>query len=233
MRNTFKYLSVCSFLLLLIMGCKKEQAPTVDMGYGYFPSQVGKYVIYSADSIVRDPFTLKTDTFIYQLKELVAAIFPDNQGRPTMRVERYVKNYGGDTAWVLKNVWMANLTSLNAQKVESNTRYVKLAFPVVSTALWNGNAFNTQSAQNYYYSAVNVPLTLGGMFFDSTCTIIQLNDSNLLSKQYYVETYAKNVGMIYKQVINVSTDSIRGVNLLQNPYASGTLNYTLVVKGHN
>ena len=222
--------------LIGLVGCTKEQhlAP-MDLGYGYFPNTVGKYVIYDADSIVRNSYTHKTDTFTYQLKEVIASMFTDNSGRPTQRIERYTRPYTGDTTWVLKNVWMGNLTTLNAQRVESNTRYIKLVFPVNLNQYWNGNAYNNSpdSLLTYNYGTANVPFVIGNQHFDSTCTVIQRNDSTLLSKHYSIEVYAKNVGMIYKNYVNVSTDSILFLPLMQNPYAYGTLNYTLKVRSHN
>ena len=232
----FKIIAAFICGLILMQSCTKEQhAQAIDMGYGYFPNNVGKFVIYDADSIVRNSYTQTTDTFKYQLKDLIASIFTDNSGRATQRIERYVRPYSGDTTWVLKNVWTGNLTTYNAQVVEGNIRYIKLAFPVTATQTWYGNAFNStaDSTLTYSYSAANVPFNIGNQHFDSTCTVLQRNDSTLLSRNYSIEVYAKNIGLIYKNYINISTDSVRFVPLVQNPYANGTLWYSLTVHSHN
>jgi hypothetical protein len=208
-----KTVFVTMFLLALILAgvfsCKKDVTPGLDFGYGYFPNTVGKYVIYDVDSIVCNSLDYKVDTFSYQLKELVQSIFLDNSNRPTMRIERYIKNFSKDSsyslmAWRLKNVWMANRTLTDAEKVESNTRFVKLVFPVVSNQTWNGNAFNTLGVWQYSYLNINQHRSVRKFVSDSVLSVVQYNNQNYVSDSCYLEMYAKNVGLIYKRSIGVS-----------------------------
>src|SRR3990167_8625748 len=91
------------FAFLLIAGiysCKKDPSPALDLGYNYFPDAVGTYVVYNVDSIFYDDFNVNpsnhispADTFKFQLKEKIQSVYTDNEGRPALRLERYVKYY--------------------------------------------------------------------------------------------------------------------------------------------
>lgn len=191
-------------LIFAIASCKKDSTlPSVDMGYQYFPINKGHWIIYDVDSTVWDDFFPLEDsrhdsTFKFQLKELTESVFNDNTARPTERIERYKKYDTGN--WFIKNVWFTNRTNTTAEKVENNTRYLKLTFPVRKSIAWNGNIYNTQEKQDYIYKEVNSPFTVNGISFDSTLTVLQKVDtSSLIKKEYAIEVYAKNVGLIYKK----------------------------------
>ena len=76
-----------SLLPVFLVSCKKENALPEDMGYSYYPVNVGHWVIYDVDSISYNDFTGKIDSFKYQIRELVAGNFEDAEGRETQRVE--------------------------------------------------------------------------------------------------------------------------------------------------
>lgn len=188
-----------------------------DMGYNYFPNQVGKYVVYDVDSFYYDNFynPVKIDTFKFQIKEKIESIYADNQNRPTIRLERYKKNYIATIPynalpWILKDVWAENLTSRTAEKVEENVRFVKLVFPVKENQIWNGNAQNTKDSWDCNYEFFDVSKTIGTIHFDSVLQVTQIDDklANLIAHQYYIEKYARNVGLVYKQEIDIQSQNI-------------------------
>jgi len=200
---------------LVFLSCKKESQPTpLFMGYDYFPTRVGHYVIYQCDSIVVDPFNIRIppfDTFTYQIKEVIDSVFLNNQGQPTMRIVRY-KRTNDSTPWTniltSEKVWTGNLFSNLAKRQEDNYVYVKLVFPMSLNETWNGNVYNTIGQWNYQYTTLNTPATINGIRFDSTLTVFQIKDSSLLNYQYYMEQYATGVGLIYKKVIDWSTSKL-------------------------
>ena len=221
-------LALCLVTIALIgfYSCKKDKTPATDFGYNYFPNQVGRYVIYDVDSLYYDNANLnpnthlaKVDTFKFQLKEKIESIYPDNLNRPTIRLERYVK-YFNDTLsysqmpWTLRNVWTENRTTTTAEKVEENIRYIKLAFPVNSNQTWNGNAQNTLPAWNYTYSYYDIPMQIRTLNFDSVLQVTQYDDGGaiLTQRQLYVEKYARNVGLVYKQIIDIQSQPYTGWN---------------------
>jgi len=195
-----KNISIFVFCIIgvLFFTCKKDKviAPA-DLGYSYYPSNIGHWVLYDVDSTYYDNFYHTEKHYHFQIKELIESTFSDNQNRPTQRIERYEKN---DTiSFYLKNVWASNLTSSTAEKVEGNIRYVKLVFPIVEGQTWNGNAYNSLGFQNYEYNNTFTPYTVNGVTYDSTVTVIQNVDSNLIYVNNMFEVYAKNIGMIYKR----------------------------------
>src|SRR5574337_305543 len=186
-----------SFTLLttIFSSCSKDEAPAIDMGYGYFPNTPGKYVVYDVDSIVMNSFTKTVDTFKFQLKEIIESVYTDNSGRPALRLERYRKNYSktipyNQMTWTLTDVWSENRTPTTAEKVEENIRFVRLVFPVAQNKKWNGNVYNSIGEWDYTYTEIDKAKTITGITFDSTLTVLQNNQENLIDKQYYQEMYA-------------------------------------------
>lgn len=220
-----KQIHILSLILISIVGfysCKKDKDTPPDMGYDYFPNTQGKYVIYDVDSIYYNSDSINSNTHLapateykFQIKEKVQSIFMDNQNRPTMRLERYVK-YHNDTIpyaqmdWTIRNVWAENRTATTAEKVEENIRYIKLAFPVTATQNWNGNAQNTLDALTYYYAYFDQQGTIGASNFDSTLQVTQFDDGGIVltQRQLYIEKYARNVGMVFKQIIDIGSQPV-------------------------
>ena len=125
-------------------------------------------------------------------------------------MERYVRYYSDTVAysslpWVLRDVWAANRTATTAEKVEENERFIKLAFAVKQDQEWDGNAQNTLGGQTYSYEFINQARTIGGTAFDSVLQVNQLDESSLVGVKYYIEKYAKRIGMVYKQVIDIQS----------------------------
>ncbi len=216
MKNTL-YILFSFFVVSLFFSCKKEKDVVIDIGYNYFPDQVGRFVVYDVDSTYYDDSNIDVIThtapkyvYKFQIKEKIESIFNDNLNRPTIRLERYVKYYNSaipynQMTWTLRNVWTENKTKTTAEKVEENIRFVKLAFPVNSSQNWNGNAQNTNAALNYSYSSIDVPLTLGLLAFDSTLQVNQQDETTLIDKKLSIEKYARKAGLIYKQIIDVGS----------------------------
>ena len=227
----------CIILLFAVCfySCKKDKQPPEDMGYNYFPNQVGRYVVYDVDSIYYDNASLnpnthlaKVDTVKFQLKEKIQSIYYDNSNRPAIRLERYIKLHSDTISyaqmpWTLRNVWAENRTSTTAEKVEENIRYIKLAFPVTSSQTWDGNAQNTLGTMNYTYNYFDIPSKINNFNFDSTLQVAQLDMSTAISKQYYIEKYVRNVGLVYKLIIDIQSQPYTGWNSLPDSlYADST-----------
>ena len=186
-------------IITMIAGCSDEDTNNEPSGllYSYFPVNVGHEVIYDAVLITYDDFSLEHDTDIYQIKEVIESVFEDQQGRPTQRLERYRRNTPNDS-WVIHDVWTSNLTSVRAEKMEENIPYVKMVFPVSPSVSWNGNSLNTFELQEYEYDQINQADVVGGIAFDSTLTVIQMDETNAIYIKYEIEKYATGVGCIYK-----------------------------------
>jgi len=195
-------LSFLVCVILIIASCKKDDPTKVDIGYGYFPAEVGSWIIYDVDSTVWNDFNFPAasdvDTFKYQIKEVIESKFIDADGREALRWERY-KRESVTEPWVIKDVWLANKTASTAEMVQENERFIRLIFPVKLSKFWDGNAANMRKIWDYQYTEVDVPKTVGGIAFDSTLTVLQMDFDPCITLDFFEEYYAKNVGLIYKR----------------------------------
>lgn len=227
----------CLIFFLIALGlfsCKKDKSTAPDMGYNYFPDQVGKYVIYDVDSFFYDGniptlnynntfFTAKIDTFKFQVKEKIQSIYYDNQNRPTIRLERYRKYYNSVTPysalpWVLTDIWAENKTPTTMEKVEENVRYVRLIFPAKTDRFWDANIQNTEDEKKFDYQFVDQSRTIGSIQFDSVLQTVYDAGVILIKREYRTEKYARNVGMVYRQIIDIGSQlSSPPVNFFQIP----------------
>ena len=202
--------------VVFIASCKKEtETVNFDLGYNYFPDDSGTFVIYKVDSVLYndfDPLNLKRSSSQY-LKEIVVEQFTDNLGRKAKRVERYITD-SLNHPWKFSNVWYVVKNKTNVERVEDNVRYIKLTFPVNEGNTWRGNKYNlvnhfpytdlkfttTNFDWNYTLKEVNKNYTAGTIDSDSTLTVLQVADSSNVQKVYSVEKYAKNIGLVYKEL---------------------------------
>ncbi|HET6244916.1 MAG: hypothetical protein H0V01_00080 [Bacteroidetes bacterium] len=206
MGKFFAFLFFLAFILVLffIPACKKNQQEKPYLGYDYFPTEPGKWVIYSIDSIAYSDIT-GTDTIRYELKELIDSHFTDNAGRPSQRILRFTRK-SANVNWKLSDVWFSTSTESKAEKVEENIKFVKLIFPVRKGKIWDGNAFNNLGAEDYQYNQTHTSLTINNLTFDSTLTVQQVESFNLIETKNYKERYATGVGLINKEVIDIETE---------------------------
>ena len=186
----------------VFFACRKDTSViTEPQGYDYFPVNIGHTTVYDFDSVFIDTKVAANDTVHYQIKEYVHSVFIDNSKRHSVRIERYIR-YKQTDPWVIKNVYYALLTATTAERVEENQRYVKLIFPVRQDATWKGNAYTTQDDWDYTYTAVNTSLAVSGKTYDSTATVTQVDELNLIERLYSAETYAPHIGLISKEYID-------------------------------
>lgn len=207
------------FFLLLLASCTQQNAEPVDMGYAYYPAEVGHWVVYDVDSVVYDDFTGETHHYQYQVKELTESIFIDQEGIERMRLERYWRRQPDDH-WLVKDVWQARLLPSRLERTEENITYVKLAFPPGHNNSWNGNAYNTKDPLKYEYTSVHEPFQVEGHSFDSTLTVLQKELLTLISEDFRQEVYARNVGMVYRKHVElkkqVDGTIVKGVDYSYN-----------------
>jgi len=201
-----------AFILLVavIFSCKKSETPVIDFGYDYYPVTIGSWISWDVDSIGHQPGNF-ADTFQYQIKELIESAFIDYAGRQAYRIERFYRNNASENWW-LKDVWMVVFTATKAEKVEENVRYVRLVFPVRENQFWDGNALNTQNVWNYSYTSIGNSYAVGSGVFAEAAEVFQEGYNNLIEKQQGTEVYARGIGLVYKSVVDISTQFQYSIN---------------------
>ena len=205
------------FLTIIYSSCKKEEYIPQSLSDGkYFPMKLGSWTIYEVDSVFYDDFyePTKIDTIFYHIKEVVADTFRDLTGNLTYKIERFRRTDSSDN-WVLYNVWTVNKFDRLIERTEQNLRYIKMVFPIDEFKTWKGNSYinatgtiDYMDGWDYIYSEIHKKDTINNLMFDSTVFIIQKDDVSLIRKDYFIEQYAKGVGLIFKESSHLSKQNI-------------------------
>jgi len=194
--------------ICLVQSCTtKKDDLTLDYHYAYYPLTIGHYVTYNVDSILyryNNPNYIR-DTVKFQLKEVVADTFYDNKNELNYRLELY-RRPDTISGWSIWKVWYVKSTATTLQKIEDDIRFIKLVFPPNENETWNGNLyvptttiFDLFKNWTYQYKNLHEPLQLNGFNFDSTVTVNQVDDENVIEKKLRKEIYAKGVGLVYQE----------------------------------
>ena len=243
-----KYFGLALLVIMLFTACTKENElySTASLS-DYFSLQVGKYITYDLDSTVFINFGQKDTVVKYQVKDSVETKITDNLGRPALRIVRYMRKNTGQS-WVSSNTFMAVASTTGIEFVENNLRFIKLVLPIKPEITWKGNKYiDTYSLNsttkylddwNYTYDSVDAPITVGGTLVNNTIKVNQrdeflgqdpkLPNTQYAERNYSIEKYAKNIGLVYKEFIHWEYQGIQ----------SGSPGYTgygvkLTMTGHN
>ena len=202
-------------LVFVAFSCKKKTEDPPDVGYAYAPENLGKYIIYDVDSVHYDDFFHDTTYYKYRIKEKLEEVFVDNQGRNAIKLVRYIKKYNDTISydnipWTVKDVWNYTKTATTLEVVEEDVRFTKLVFPVKEEATWNGNANNTIGDWEYTYTYTDRAETINGTAFDNVLMVTQKDDKNknAIHREYYVEKYAKEIGLVYREIKNLYSNVV-------------------------
>ena len=200
-----------SLALLALCACIKKEVPANEslLGLEYYPTEQGKFVIYDVDSTVYIDLPIDTLVYKYRIKEKLADSFTDNEGNPAIRLERYIKMYDPNKSydsipWTIKEVWMVNADKRSVQVLERSVRYTKLIFPIQEKASWNGNAKNTIGEWDYIYDYIDRKETINGKTLDIVLQVKQKELRTQISLEKYYEKYAKGIGLVYREIVDVS-----------------------------
>jgi len=208
----------------LFLSCESMvEEPSTDLGYEYFPLEVGNTWIYQVDSTIFDTTGMGRviDTTSSFVREQIVEKFIDNTDTEVFRIERSYRATEGD-AWQVVDVWSAEKTEKQAIRTEENLRYIKMIFPLSENAVWDGNIFIDQPIiisiagetleflKDWTYEVINkdVAEQIGTFAFDEVTTISQVDEENLIEIRFAREKYAKGVGLVFKEMRIMDTQNI-------------------------
>lgn len=196
------------------------EEPNIDFGYEYFPLSIGQNKTFRLDSIIFDPIVagISIDTFSWLLKEEIVDTLRDGTGALIYVVERSQRRIEDDD-WVVDRVWTMSRTNRQAIRTEDNLRFIKMNFPIRENADWDANIFVDKSLEvsvagetleifkgwESKVLTIEKPFDLNGQVFDKVLTIQLADNENLIEYRYGVEHYAKDIGLIYKELWVVDT----------------------------
>jgi hypothetical protein len=202
--------------ILLLNACKKDvfDRSKRDNGSSYVNQTLDYQFLYQVQEIIYDDFFNKIDTFNYQILEINDTFYYDNLNQAVMRIERYKRN--NDSAlWNYHETVSSRIDNYKYERNENNTKKVKLSFPVTFETIWNTNTFNSNNNTLVFYNEINVKKNINNNWYDSVLVIKSDPIFNSVGEKYYEEHYAKNIGLIYSNIIFIekSNNKTRGYKI--------------------
>lgn len=224
----FRGITLILVSAFFIWACKKEDTSISNAQLvEYMPLQPGKYIRYRLDSMRFVDFGQRDTVVSYDAKDVVDGTLTDNSGRTLYRVVRYFRDINSTNPedYIARLTYFVTPTGESIEVQENNLKFQKLRLPVNEGFNWHGNTFlpstpyydiyqfsNDEDIQlwDYTYTFVDEPMTINDVTYDSTVTVLQVADSSnvpiefpegLAYRNYWTETYAKNVGLVYKEVV--------------------------------
>lgn len=208
-----------SFLLLLsalLVACERTtETIETDLGYDYFPLQVGRIWEYQVDSILFDPMgtTVAVDSMRSWIREEIIGAYVDAAGDTVFQTERYIRNDTTDN-WQISKVLSLSKTRRQAIRTEDNLRFVKLVFPLKKNARWDGNQYIDISLRvavagemlhifkdwQSKASDLNTAWSNGIRSFDDVALISHADSENLIEYRFAQEAYARHIGLVYHEM---------------------------------
>lgn len=175
----------------LAVACSKVKTIELPDTYSYFPLEVGQSVIYAVDSIKFSPLLAGgKQIFSYEIKETIIDKGLDATGHEVYIFER-VERKEGTLPWENPVIGTKTIRGSRAEVSIHNLKFMPLTFPVIPDLTWDGNEFiyistNRDSINTFYQdwryrvTALDVPKTVNEVEFDSTLTVMHIEDSTLL-----------------------------------------------------
>jgi len=180
---------------------EKEEFQTEALA-DYMPLAVGKYITYRVDSMVFTVFGRNTEIHKYQFKHIVDAVFTDNAGRTSYRINTFYRDSVDLASWTPTQPWINSktyyITPLENQIEvvdENNFRQIKLHLPFREDYSWKGNKylgnqpyqqfFNFSNDDNmatwdYTYSALAPLFSYRGINYSNVYHVAQEDEKTLI-----------------------------------------------------
>jgi len=194
------FLNFLGFLLLL-WGCGDEESLSGHIEANYFPLEVGWYQVYDVQE-TRYQITASPEAMRYELMMQVVDSFPSGNDY-TYVIHRSIRP-DASVAWELLDTWSARMEGNALVVSEGNTAYVKLTLPVADGVRWDGNAYNALGKDEYEIRDAGRSYVLDGTEFENTVTVDQEhNDDRIVFRDERKEVYANDIGLIYKEFIQL------------------------------
>lgn len=210
--------------LLYFVSCNIEpniEYLSFDYGYEYYPTEVGKFIIYDVDSIVFDLTSngKLIDTTSYQVKEEIVDTMTDNSGRTAFIIHYSTRDNSSDN-WTIQKVYTTVIDNDRVERTEDNLRFVKMVFPLRKEASWDGNQLFPSEGfiitvrgetidifKNWTSSIIdkNVAESINTQQFDDVLIIHHADYENNIERRFVEEKYARNVGLVSKTMLILDT----------------------------
>ncbi len=211
--------------LFLMYSCTKSETEILDpstFGYEYFPVAIGKSWTYQMDSIVySEKVFVKKDTSVSFIREEVVDSFRNVENKLVYRLDVYYTR-DTNTPWELVSASFIQKNESQLIKTENGLDYLKLIFPVRKNKSWEGNSRIHSKTEMvigneilqpfgdiwyYSYDYINQKERLNLFNFENVCQVAEADYDGFLEKRYSYAKYAKDVGLVYKELWLLDTQN--------------------------
>lgn len=206
----------------LTFACNKQTVEELDpdLGYEYFPLEIGKYLEYEADSIIYDPSAGGTEVLVSKtfVREEIIDTLRSNAGDLRFIVERSERS---DTAqaWEVKRLLWLSRDETQAIRNEDNLQFISMVFPVEKGVAWNGNLFFDENliiavagesiemfkSWSYEFRSHGAAFNEEGLSFLDVVEVSMADNENLIERRYAREIYARDIGLVYRELLILDT----------------------------
>ncbi len=188
--------------ILTFYSCDKVEPP-VESDTLFFPLKLSTFTVFKVTVLEHDAFTEKTDTLSYFIKETTQDTIINNAGKLVYRTK--IEQSQNDTNYTFIKYVIEERDDFSAQRVEDDTRKIKLSFPLKERKTWDANEFNINEYQSAETIKINEPYMAGDTEFIETVIVDLGNDINPFFTTVEEEVYAKNIGLINRIVKEIET----------------------------
>jgi hypothetical protein len=196
------------FSCCLLGSCRKdnfENPEDKNKGTQYFPIQPGLYHEYLVDRIVFNSFSNTSDTQALHIRIEQDTFFEDNTGRTAMRAKEFSKKQGEEN-WAEERMFYYVAANSHIESIRENFREVRFSFPVVLSANWDKNVYNTTPPYLLYYDQFIPKYSLNdSLAFENCVAVKRLGRIIPFEENTWNETYAAKVGLIEREYVFIET----------------------------
>ncbi|MBX2901696.1 MAG: hypothetical protein KF775_18750 [Cyclobacteriaceae bacterium] len=197
----------------LLVACGDEKPVSIDWGLDYFPLRVGQEWTYAIHKTTYSYLNAPVESDYQQRISVIGSTTATTITTYTLQIETRTEAAG---PWQIVETWTARVQGSQLIVNESNINRVKLVFPVGPATTWDGNQYNneppfltgyvtTPQQRLYRIEDYRVPRQLqSGLNFDNTLTVVLSNLYDaIIGQDLQKEVYAHNVGLIFKEVLQL------------------------------
>jgi hypothetical protein len=225
LKNFYFVLLACA-VLFTTNSCKRtiEEYSTLTISE-LLPLKIGKSITYRVDSLIFINNGKSETINRYQMKHVVEWQSTDNLNRITWRVNVYQNDSTASGPWIPKGFYMVTPLAKSAEVIENNLRVIKLQLPARIGFNWRGNSYlpdrpysetyatsvdENMDLWDFTYESIGESEKIGTQTIPDVTTILQVDESRnvpmttdtlFASKEYSLEKYAKNIGLVYREHI--------------------------------
>lgn len=228
------------FLLsIVIYSCGEKNSDFVpkETIKDYFPVEVGKFITYRIDSTVFVRSGSVIEIHKYQVRHTVTGTTKDNLSNDVFTVDRELRNAEGTDNWKANGRYYITVNENSVEVNEDNLKVTKLVNPITMGTTWKGNSklplipyatvYETEAGKEmntWNFSLYNFgDTTVENNSYTNVWSVQQNNyvlnipvtpNTQIGLKEVGFEKYAKNIGLVYK---NLEIYDFQGKNNTDNP----------------